>query len=76
MGGLIWGAWYGGPGIVGNVPNPAQINMADEGGNQRRPAEDVLQLLAQQIFQPVSTEVFLSVLARHSDTNSGFDYPE
>ena len=23
MGGLIWGAWYGGLGIVGNVPNPA-----------------------------------------------------
>ena len=22
MGGLEWGAWYGGPGIVRNVPNP------------------------------------------------------
>ena len=23
MGGLIWGAWNGGPGVVKNVPNPA-----------------------------------------------------
>ena len=22
MGGLVWGAWNGGPGIVRNVPNP------------------------------------------------------